>query len=77
MGEVATLERRRQLVELSADLQRAALARRIASVEQHPSRAVLGFVAGLAARPGIRRMALAAAVMVFRAWRRRGSIRRR
>ena len=45
MADLAILEKRRQLVELSADLQRATLTRRLASIEQRPSHAMLGMLA--------------------------------
>ena len=71
MAEFAILEKRRQLVELSADLQRATLTRRLASIEQRPAHAMLGMLAAVSARPGVRKLAFAAALMAFRAWRRR------
>jgi hypothetical protein len=70
MADLATLEKRRQLVELSADLQRATLSRRLASIEQRPPLAALGAIAAIGARPGVRKVVMAAALMAFRAWRR-------
>ena len=73
MSELAVLEKRRQLVELSADLQRATLARRLASIEQRPRLAAFGTIAALGASPGVRKLVFAAALMAWRAWRRRKS----
>jgi len=71
MSELAILERRRQLVELSADLQRATISRRLASIEQRPRLAAFGALAAIGARPAVRKMAIAAVLMAYRAWRRR------
>jgi hypothetical protein len=46
-----TLRRRRELVLLSAELQRATLVRRLDHVQQHPVNAALRFVAGVASVP--------------------------
>ena len=73
MSELAVLEKRRQLVELSADLQRATISRRLASIEQRPRLAALGTIAALGAHPGVRKLVLATALMAYRAWRRRKS----
>jgi hypothetical protein len=73
MSELAILERRRQLVALSADLQRATLSRRLTAIEQRPRLAAFGLLASIGARPGVRKLAMAVAVMAFRAWRRRRS----
>ena len=70
MAELAILEQRRQLVELSADLQRATITRRLASIEQHPSHVMLGMLAAVSARPGVRKLA-SPPLMAFRVWRRR------
>ena len=71
--DLETLEQRRKLVELSADLQRATIERRLGAIERRPRLAFFGSLAAvLASRPGVRRVAIAAAVMAWRAWRRRG-----
>lgn len=75
MSDIALLERRRELVELSADLQRATLSLRLAAIDTRPSRAILGLLAAVGARPGVRRMAFAVVAIVFRAWRRRRAAR--
>ena len=71
MSELAILERRRQLVELSADLQRATISRRLDSIGQRPGLSAFGALAAIGARPAIRKMAMAGALMAYRAWRRR------
>jgi hypothetical protein len=75
MSELAVLEKRRELVELSANLQRATISRRLSNIESRKGPALLGMLATLGtaigARPGVRKVALAGALMVFRAWRRR------
>ena len=75
MSDLAMLEKRRELVELSANLQRATISRRLSNIESRKGSVLLGMLAALAtaigARPGVRRMALAGALMGFRAWRRR------
>jgi len=71
MTEFAVLERRRELVLLSASLQRATLTRRIASFEAHPARSILQFAMRLVSKPIALRVGLAAAAMVWRAVRRR------
>jgi hypothetical protein len=69
--DLATLEQRRQLVELSASLQRATLSHRLNAIQARPGNALLGTMAAIAAKPAVRRWAFAAAVMAFRSWRRR------
>src|SRR5436190_18993149 len=49
--EMEILQRRRELVLLSAQLQRATLVRRLDSVQQHPVNAAIRVVAGLASVP--------------------------
>lgn len=71
MSELAVLEKRRQLVELSADLQRATLSRRLSSIENRSPVSALSALAALGARPGVRKLAVTAALMAWRAWRRR------
>lgn len=75
MSELAILRKRRQLVELSADLQRATLSRRLASIEARPRFAAFGAIAAIGAHAGARKVLMAAALMALRAWRRRKSRR--
>jgi hypothetical protein len=49
--ELEILRRRRELVLLSAGLQRATLVRRLDHVAKHPAKAVLGLVTSVASLP--------------------------
>jgi hypothetical protein len=49
--ELEILQRRRELVVLSAELQRATLVRRLDHVQKHPVHAALGMAASLASVP--------------------------
>lgn len=71
LDDRAILEQRRQLVELSAELQRATITRRLDAIEHPPRGAWFATVADFASRPAVRRVAFAAAVMAFRKWRGR------
>lgn len=71
MTDLETLARRRQLVELSADLQRATISRRLHSIEHRPRFAAVASIAALGSNPAVRKLAFATALMLFRAWRRR------
>ena len=51
MTEMETLRRRRELVLLSAQLQRATLIRRLDNVQRHPMNTVVGLAASLASVP--------------------------
>ena len=51
MTELETLRRRRDLVVLSAELQRATLARRLERVERHPLHTALAVAGSAAALP--------------------------
>ena len=51
MTELEILRRRRELVLLSAQLQRATVVRRLENVNRHPAQAVLGLLASVASVP--------------------------
>ena len=51
MTEMETLRRRRELVLLSAQLQRATLVRRMDNVQRHPMRTVVGLATSIASVP--------------------------
>lgn len=51
MTEIETLNRRRELVLLSAELQRATIVRRLDHVQHHPVHAALGIAGSLATVP--------------------------
>jgi hypothetical protein len=70
--ELETLHRRRELVLLSAELQRATLARRIARVEASPVRRVaLGVAKGAVTLPLALKVGSMVARLVTRVYRRR------
>jgi len=69
--ELEILHRRRELVLLSAELQRATLARRIARVEANPVRMALGFAKRAATVPLALKVGSMVARMAMRAYRRR------
>ena len=76
MTEIDILHRRRELVLLSAELQRAAIARRLARIEVNPARVALGYAAKVVSRPMLLKAGSAAVAIAVRAYRRR-SVRKR
>ena len=76
MTEIDILHRRRELVLLSAELQRAAIARRLARIEVNPARVALGYAAKVVSRPMLLKAGSAAVAFAVRAYRRR-SVRKR
>lgn len=77
MTELEILRRRRELVLLSAELQRATLARRLDRVHANPARVAIGFASRLASVPLLWKLGAKALGMAVRAYRRRSSRRRR
>ena len=73
MTELQLLRRRRSLVLLSAELQRATLARRLASIDANPLHHALRFAATAVKRSAPWRMGVAALALAVRAWRRRSA----
>lgn len=71
MTEIETLQRRRELVVLSAELQRATIARLLARVEANPARVALGYAAKVASRPLLLTLGTRAVRLALRAYRRR------
>ena len=71
MTELEILHRRRELVLLSAELQRATLARRISRVEANPARIALGLAAKAASVPLILTVGSKVLRTAVRAYRRR------
>ena len=71
MTELEILRRRRELVVLSAQLQRATVARRLERLASHPARRVLGFAATAASTPLLFKLGSAAMGFAVRAYRRR------
>jgi hypothetical protein len=68
--ELETLRRRRELVLISAELQRATVVRRLERVGRHPAHAVLGFLTRAATLPILLKVA---AIVLGRIGRRRPS----
>jgi hypothetical protein len=77
MTELEILRRRRELVILSAGLQRATLARRLERVAAHPAKRVLGFAAKAASTPLLLKLGSAAMGFAVRAYRRRSGMKSR
>ena len=71
MTELEILRRRRELVVLSAGLQRATIARRLDRIAANPARRVLGFAAKAASTPLLLKLGSAAMGFAVRAYRRR------
>lgn len=71
MTEIDTLQRRRELVMLSAELQRATIARRLSRIEANPARVALGYAAKVASRPLLLTLGTRAVRLAVRAYRRR------
>jgi hypothetical protein len=76
MSELALLERRRELVTLAAELQRATVVRHLARIETRPSRIALDLAFALARTRTARGIAFSAISGLFLAARRR-SLRHR
>ena len=77
MTEVETLRRRRELVLLSAELQRATLVRRLDHVQQHPIHAGVRLFAGIASVPLLFKVGSVVAHRVARKKRRMSSTEKR
>jgi hypothetical protein len=71
--ELDELRQRRDLVVLAAQLQRANVVRRLERVQANPARRILGFAAGIAARPAMLTLGTTAIRFAVRAFRRRSA----
>ena len=71
MTEMEVLRKRRELVLLSAELQRATIARRLARIDSNPARVALGYAAKVASRPVLVTLGTRAVRLALRAYRRR------
>ncbi|HXS53159.1 MAG TPA: hypothetical protein VN782_11555 [Usitatibacter sp.] len=71
MTEIETLRRRRELVMLSAELQRTTIARRLSRIDANPARVALGYAAKVASRPMLLTLGTKAVRLALRAYRRR------
>ena len=70
-----TLRRRRELVLLSCDLQRATLARRLDRVQVNPMRLAAGAVVKAIRRPMVWRLGSTALAFAWKAYRKRSARR--
>jgi hypothetical protein len=75
MTEIDMLQRRRELVLLSAQLQRATIARRLSRIETNPARVAFGYAAKVASRPLLLGLGTKAVRLAVRAYRRRSERR--
>jgi len=73
--KLETLQRRRELVLLSAELQRATLARRISRVDANPARLALQFAARAVSVPLAWKLGSKVLRLAVRAYRRRSGKR--
>ena len=73
MTELEELRERRNLIVLTAQLQRATVVRRLERLRTNPARRVLGLAMMAARRPAILSLGTTAARFALRAWRRRSS----
>ncbi len=71
MTEMEVLRKRRELVMLSAELQRATIARRLSRIDANPARVALGYAAKVASRPVLVTLGTKAVRLALRAYRRR------
>jgi len=69
MSELAVLRQRKELVLLSADLQRATITRRLESIRTNPLRNALGAVTSALSRPMVWRLGTTAVAFALRAYR--------
>jgi len=71
MTEIEVLRKRKELVTLSAELQRATIARRLSRIDSNPARVALGYAAKVASRPVLVTLGTRAVRLALRAYRRR------
>lgn len=77
MTEMEQLRRRRELVILSAELQRATIVRRLDAVQANPARKVVGVAAKVVARPMLLKVGMSAFGFAMRAYRKRSHAKRK
>ena len=70
VGELAQLQRRKELVLLSCDLQRATFTRRLGRIQRNPVRVALGAAAGFMSRPMAWKLGTAAVGLLVKRYRR-------
>ncbi|HUI98880.1 MAG TPA: hypothetical protein VLY46_01540 [Usitatibacter sp.] len=71
MTEIEVLRKRKELVTLSAELQRTTIARRLSRIDSNPARVALGYAAKVASRPVLVTLGTRAVRLALRAYRRR------
>ena len=76
MTELEILARRRELVLLSAELQRATMMRRMQRIETNPARIALGIASRAVSVPLAWKLGTKAVSLAVRAYRRRSARRR-
>jgi hypothetical protein len=69
VSELALLRQRKELVLLSADLQRATITRRLERIRTNPMRQAIGAVASTLKRPMVWRLGSTAVAFALRAYR--------
>jgi hypothetical protein len=74
--ELEQLRRRRELVVLAAELQRANVVRRLERIQANPARKILGFAATAVRKPMLLSMGSAAVRFALRAYKRRSARRK-
>jgi hypothetical protein len=73
MSELEGLARRRELVLLSCDLQRATLTRRLGNIQRNPVRRALGAAAGVVSKPMAWKLGTTAIALIVRRFKRKRS----
>jgi hypothetical protein len=71
--ELEQLNRRRELVVLAAQLQRATVVRRLERIQANPARRMLGLATRVVSRPALLGLGSAALKYAVRAYRRRSA----
>jgi len=71
--ELEQLRQRRELVVLSAELQRATIVRRLERIQVNPARRLLGIVGTAVSRPALLSIGTAALRMAVNAYRKRSA----
>jgi hypothetical protein len=74
--ELEQLRRRRELVVLAAELQRANVVRRLERIQANPARRILGFAASAVKKPMLISVGSAAVRFALRAYKRRSARRK-
>ena len=76
MTELEQLRQRRELVVLTAELQRANVVQRLERIQANPARRVLGFAASALSKPVLISVGSAVARFALRAYKRRSARRK-